>query len=254
MSAISASKIACCGLGVPDQTGLPTTKEVTVCAACGVTIQPGETVVTWAPSKGTFTDYQYLVSQHKRVCQHCAAVVTNAILMKTQMAVINEKGAWQLSKDAHRIWLFLTPPAPPFVAVISDSMKQHLIWRARVTMDLNLIHVRLGMSDLSIRRPLLLEAVKWCQQAADIARSHQLKVTPDHPFNSLDRKRADLRHAVVRNDIQKLALSLAAHGAPDLQNLLQQLNTLGEGELWALSALAKAKKEAPLPELVQFFA
>lgn len=246
----SPSRLACQGLGVADQHGLPMAAEATVCAACGVQIPPGEPVVTWAPSRSTFTDFQYLVNSSRQVCQHCAAVTANAVLVKTQMAVMNAQGAWLLSKDAHRVWLLLTPPAPPFVATISDSMKQHLVWRARVTMDINLIHVRLGMSDLTIRRPLLLEAVEWCRQAADLARQHKIKVTPDHPFSFLDRKRADLQHAVVRRDIQDLALSLSGQGDPALLNLLQKINSLGEGELWALSILAKAKKEQPLAEPV----
>jgi CRISPR type IV-associated protein Csf1 len=243
---MSPTVIALRGLRLPHAAGRAVTEPLT-CMACGQAIAPGQAAIPWAPSTGTFTDWQYLVAPggtiSRHVCTSCAPFLANAMLTGTAKCVVSLAGAWSLSKDSHRAWFLRTPPAPPFVAVVSDRMKQHLLWRAAVTTDANLLRVQLGRRGLRIDRPLLLQAVQWCEKAANLAREAGLRVTPNHPFRLLDRDCADPEHGMLRADIVCLAAS-----TPELGAILAQLAQLGEGELWALSSLAKAKKEEPLAE------
>lgn len=245
-SALSPTAVALRGLRLPHAEGRAADAPLT-CMACGQTIAPGQVAITWSPSTGTFTDWPYLVAPggtvSRRVCASCAPFLENALLTGTQKCVVSLSGAWSLSKDSHRVWFLRTPPAQPFVAVVSDSMKQHLLWRAAVTTDINLLRVQLGRRGLRIDRPLLLQAVQWCARAANLAREAGLRVAPDHPFRFLDRDCADPEHGMLRADIVRLAAR-----TPELAEILEQLAQLGEGELWALSSLAKAKKEEPLAE------
>lgn len=164
-------------------------------------------------------------------------------MMQAQACVANREGIWSLKKDAHRMWLLTDPPQPPFVAAIADSQKQHVVWRAAVTLDRDLIRLQLGRAALSIERPLALEAAAWARELADAARAAGIKLTAHRPFAALDRERTGLRHAVPRSDIAALARADPRSGA-----LLARLLCLGEGELWALSVLSKAKAETPLKE------
>lgn len=243
MTHLSASRIARIGLALPPADG-PAAPEATACMACGAPIASGEPAIAWKPSKSTFTDFQYLAApQTGVVCADCRVFLDNKVLQKTQKCVISETGAWSLSKDAHRAWWLTEPPAPPFVAMISDSMKQHLVWRAAPTLDRQRLTLQLGRRSLTIDRPLALEATDWCRSIADAARQAGIKVTPNHPFERLDRDMVELSHAALRADVAAIAMD-----DPTLRDPLQRLLTLGNGELWALAVLAKSKPETPKAE------
>ncbi|MFE8034033.1 type IV CRISPR-associated protein Csf1 [Thiohalocapsa marina] len=243
----SPSAVARAGLGLPPASGASRTSAST-CMACGTAIPAGDTVVEWAPSHSTFTDWQYLVRDGYRgssggVCRDCAPLLKNRVMQRTQKCVISRDDAWSLAKDANRAWFLRTPPKPPFVAVISDAMKQHLLWRAAVTIDSDLIFVQLGRSTLRIDRPRLFEAEACCIRAAEIASTLGVAVHARHPFLALDRERSDPGHGVLNPTI----VTASAHSV-ELADRLDALLQLGEGELWALSALVKVKIEVPLAE------
>ena len=166
---LSPSAIARLGLGLPPAEG-PAADNDTTCMACGATIAAGEPAVPWKPSKSTFTDWPHLERQTGVVCRDCGPFLENRVLTKTQKCVVSRAGAWSLAKDAHRVWWLTDPPKTPFVAVISDSMKQHLVWRAQPTLDRDLLHLQLGRRTLTIDRPRALEAVDWCREIVDVAR------------------------------------------------------------------------------------
>lgn len=244
----SPTAIAREGLGLARAIGA-TLDQPVLCMACGSTIAPGEAALRWAPSPSTFTDWQYLARDGENapsgvVCGDCAPLLGNDGMTPTQHCVISrEDGAWSLSKDVNIMWFLRTPPKPPFVAVIADSMKQHLLWRAAVTTDTDLLYVQIGRSSLAIDRPLLFQGEAWCIRAAELARELGIRVTPRHPFRTLDRKRAGPEHAILNPRIIE-----ASRDNRELADLLDALVQLGEGELWALSVLAKATVIAPLAE------
>ncbi len=239
---LSPSRIARLGLGLKPHSDKMAPND-TSCMACGAPISVGDPVFAWKPIKGTFTDFHYLSRPTKTVCMDCQPFLENQVLQKTQKCVISESGAWSLSKDSHRVWLLTDPPKPPFVAVISDSMKQHLIWRAMPTVDRDALSIQLGRQSLRIDRPLALEAMTWCRAIVDVARDEGVKVTPNHPFQRLDREAMDLAHGLMRDDLYALAMD-----HDDLKKPLAGLMALGPGELWALAILAKSKPVEPLAE------
>lgn len=243
----SPSAVARAGLGLATAPGA-WRNSASACMACGTAIPAGDAVVEWAPSHSTFTDWQYLVRDGYRgssgcVCRDCAPLLKNRVMQRTQKCVISRDDAWSLAKDANRAWFLRTPPKPPFVAVISDAMKQHLLWRAAVTIDSDLIFVQLGRSTLRIDRPRLFEAEACCIRAAEIASTLGVAVQARHPFLALDRERSDPGHGVLNPAI----VTASAHSV-ELADRLDALLQLGEGELWALSALVKVKIEVPLAE------
>lgn len=211
--------------------------------ACGTPIPAGAPRAPWKPSRNTFTDWAYLAGASGVVCPDCTPFMQTETMMRAQACVANGEGVWSLKKDAHRMWLLTDLPQPPFVVVIADSRKQHLVWRAAVTLDRDLIRLQLGRAALSIDRPLALEAASWARELADAARAAGIKLTSHHAFASLDRQRTNVRHAVPRRDIAQFA-----RADPRAGGLLARLLCLGEGELWALSVLSKAKTETPLKE------
>lgn len=253
---ISPSEIVSRGLGLQPAEG-PLAKRPCQCMACGQPIATGAVAVPWRPPVGTFTDYQYLVDKQGVLCAWCPAFTAANMMDRTQKMVANCHGAWQLAKDDHRAWLLESPPDPPFVAVVSDQQRQHLVWRAPVTLSKELIGVQVGRRSLWIDRTALADRLHDCTESASMMRRLGYQVTPNHPFARLDRDLLDAGHGCL-NDTA-LAL-LAADDSADadhddtagvrrsLRDRLCRLLTTTEGELWALAVLAKATPPTPTPE------
>lgn len=223
----------------------------TRCACCGQGIEPGEpsTPTGFGPS---FNDGASLAARSGVLCGSCPPFLTGPGLRATQKVVITRDGAFPLAKDVHRAWFFLTPPEPPYVALVSDSMLQHLIWRTPLTLSNDLQIVRLGPKLLRIRRRVLIEALDWAREAIEAiapsrpeaaeaktvrTKSKPAKPPARHPFVSLDREMGSPTHGLLRADVAR---------DPRATPWIERLRTLTSGELWALATLAK--REAPVPE------
>lgn len=253
MSALSASRMVLQSLQqhAPDVAltapqGIPVT-EATCCAACGADLQPGDRMVWSKPGKG-FTDWQYLTHPTLRdgqfpLCTACAVFFTSDYLRfqaAIPAAACGPSGAWALTSDAERRWFLLTPPEPPFVAYVATTMGQHVVWRAPITMDANLLRIGVARSVLNIRRPLLLAASELCHSLAAGLREDGFKVTGNHPFAALDRKMESAGHGQIRGDCRAW---MQDHGLSDEIELLESLS---EGELWGLAVLNKSKPDTPV--------
>lgn len=216
---ISPSRLAVEALGLaPLGTPWRGGGDDVLCALEGRPLQPGELVMPWKP-KPTFMDDRDTVPS-PLVNGYAAALCGKAVMLKTQRMLFTRDGAYSLATDAARAWFYLTPPEPPFVAVLSDSMLQHLIWRTPVTHSRNHLIMRLGQRILHIRRPRLIEA------------RDALLAYGQAAFVRLDREGKDPLHGRLRSDVPA-----------DLANALIDLTP---GELVALATLAK--KNPPTPE------
>jgi CRISPR type IV-associated protein Csf1 len=245
----SAPAIIRAGLGVARADDGPPAPAATRCGACRQPIAAGEAVHAWRPSADSFTDWWAVEARAVGtigVCGDCAPLVSMPALGRAQSVVATTDSVCKLTGDAHRTWLLLDPPQPPFVAMIADGKRRHVAWKARVTLDADLIYVQVGAVALTIDRPLLLCAVGWCAEAARRAREHGRRVTPNHPFQRLDRNLDNPGHGRLRPDI--LA---ASSGDERLAALLQRLQQLGPGELWGLAVLAKANPVEPMREPIE---
>jgi len=257
-SPLSPSRLAMQAIGFKPE-GIPW-HEATTCSCCGTLIKPGDLALK-SSFGASFTDDHSLAARTGVVCADCQALMSAPAMKAFQMALITADGVYNLSKDEHRAWMLLDPPKPPYVAVISDSMNQHLVWRTPVTIDNNLQYVRLGQRVLKIRRELLMQAMEWARDAVIAAHEEKMEaasapkadstrkpknpkadqVLPKHPFVRLDRKLGHMEHGAIRSNI--LA---SGRARPFIERLLQ----LNPGELWALSILSKAKPEIPKAELL----
>lgn len=246
-----ASEIAVKGAKL-ELDGAPWTGAATRCACCGKPIQRGDIAVRDKDRFGrSFMDGPYLAARGSgAVCGACSAVMNAVPLIKMQRVVATEDGVYSIGKDAERAWFLLTPPKPPYVAVVSDTKQAHLIWKTPPTLDENLMIVRLGQQILRIRRPRLLQAIKDCQLAADAlnaeggkkGRGHPASELR-HPFIALHRALDHPLHGVLRTDLLR---SPQAAAETDVGAAIGRLKQLTLGETWALATLAKRKVEIPV--------
>lgn len=215
---VSPSSIAAAALSLTPQ-GVPWTGEdgSMLCALERRPLLSGELCVPFKPGANFMDDAQ--IARSSVISASAALFLTKAVMMKTQRAVFCAEGAFSLATDAARCWFFLSPPEPPYVAVISDSMLQHLVWRAPVNLSRELIQFRHGQKIHTIRRPHLVRFLEALREFGGPA------------FVALDREGKHPKHGVLRNTCP-----------PDLAGLLAQATP---GELIALASLAKKNPVAP---------
>lgn len=227
----SPTRFACEAMGLRPAGRPWTGTEPIPCTLEGVPIQPGDPVDAWLPGPN-FTDDVDLAARSGVISGWASVFMRKPVMTKTQRVVFTREGAFSLAKDNDRAWLLLTPPAPPWLAVIGDSTLQHLVWRTPPTLDNRLMFIRLGKETVFRIRPDLVK-----EALSRIAHQRTLDPNFHHGFVSLDRDAKDLSHGVIRHDTPA---ELAAF-----------FSTLCAGEIWALSILAKANPPTPiLPERV----
>jgi len=221
----SASRLACDAIGLIP-VGIES-DEQNACCLCGSPVDVGDRQIIFTAPSANFMDDFSMASRSGIACGYCAAIMPKKVMFKLQAGVFGHDGAYSLRKDTDRAWLLRRPPRTPFVAVVSDSTLQHLIWRTPVTLSSDLITIRLGPRLLTIRRHLALEMTD-----AVIAEREQGK----RVFRALDRGVKDLRHGQITwnkaEGIQPETRALLARASP--------------GELWALATLAKAITPEPI--------
>ncbi|PIV35212.1 MAG: hypothetical protein COS34_03435 [Lysobacterales bacterium CG02_land_8_20_14_3_00_62_12] len=189
-----------------------------VCALERRRLQYGELVVPFRPSPSFMDDTE--IARTGIVSASANLFLAKDVMMVAQRAVFCAEGAFSLATDAARTWFFLTPPRPPFVAVIADSMLQHLVWRTPICCSQDLITFRHGAKLHSVRRRRLIDAVA------------QLKEYGRAAFVALDREGKHPGHGVLRRDCTG--------------EMAQALADLTPGELIALATLAKKTPVEPV--------
>lgn len=248
--------------------GIPWSGPTTHCACCARPVLPGDIAVRDKDRfRQSFTDGPSLADRGSgAVCGACSAVMNAGPMSKLQCHVITRNGAFPIGKDVNRAWFLMTPPEPPWVAVISQTTLSHLIWRTPVTIDNNLMIVRLGPRLLRIRRNLLLQGIADCQVVAEALSAaavvqdgtKQRRAADSygplrHPFASLNRDVDDPDFGRIRADAY--ALLVDPHSPTGLKQSIERLHQLGMGELWALATLVKRRVEVPTePEPLNFIA
>lgn len=193
----------------------------------GIPISPGDLVVATSYGPNFTSDLDLAARGSPVVSGYVAPLLAKPVMQRTQAALFCEKGAYKLTKDSARIWLFEDPPEGPYVVAVSDATLQHLIWRTPVNYSKDLMVVRLGERLLRIRRPVLLRAAEW------------LHALPEYPFRILDRKLTHFEHGIPAD---------SADLTPDQ---IAEIARLTPGELWALSSMVKRKPEVGAePDLI----
>jgi CRISPR type IV-associated protein Csf1 len=223
--------------------------EHTHCAMCARPLED-DTLVEPQSFTNTFTDQAALLAGQGLVCGFCAVSSKQNVLRYLQNCVVTKDGVYSIGKDKYRTWFLLTPPPAPFVAIDRDGAPTaafHLHWKSPVTYDTNLIKVRFGGRTLTVRHPVLMQAITDCKLVADEMQSRRpdkkKKDSLNHPFRWLARKMDDSSHGVLSDEA--IAISEDPNASNEYREAFSRLKTLSTGELWALATLVKSKPEAP---------
>lgn len=238
---ISPSRLARQALSL-DPVGYAHEGEATHCSLCRQPIAPGD-IAGPVEFSAAFTDWAS-VGDTGRACGDCNATTPQPVLRNLQRSVITAQGIYPIGTDDHRAWFLLTPPEPPFCAVVSTRSATaafHLHWKAPVTIDRNFIAVQLDDQGIYIRHPVLLNALDACIRLGDALQAlrpeSRRRESLRHPFIALDRSASDPSHGALHPDVIQLG--------PEHGDDLQLLRRLWPGELWALATLAKANAPTP---------
>jgi CRISPR type IV-associated protein Csf1 len=234
---MTASELFCQQAGLRPQGAIGGTAET--CAMCGRLINPGDHRLKFRPLS-TFMDGPELCARDKstRICGYCGHLTKGNVMRKTQRVCITRTQVVPAAKLAHKKWLLLNPPQPPFVFLQGQSKLSHMIWRTPVTLSQKLWYVRLGARLLTVRLPLVKKALDRFKEIAERFDASNPEGRLQHPFGSLDFELRDLNSWRIRRDV---APYLEVHD-------LSLIATLRPGEYWALAILTtKQEPQEPNP-------
>lgn len=221
------------------------TDSPTPCGRCGRPIQPSEPYKP-AKAKEGFSDTRDLAAPGSPLCGGCTILGLKPAMNRLSFSVLTREGVYPIAKDIHKAWLFLSPPEPPFVAVISASTMAHLVWRTPVSLSKERFYLRYG-NDLFTIRPEKISSAIACAQALRFRREEQQPTSVKakrgtvrlSPYLALDRNLVNHNHG-------QLSSATIEHMKPAEKALFLSLTS---GEVWALSFLLTTKP--PIPEQPQ---
>ena len=236
-------------MGVPSKTAR-------VCAFCGASIKVGD-LYSGAKFSDFFMDDLSLAARGSTsVCGWCQPTLTSAGLIATQGGIFSPTSC--VAGRSWNIWgeALTNPPEPPFVMIFATAKNQHMAWRAPVNWSRDMFHARVGLRDLRIRRPVLLEAVQACIRLGEAqervlsalekksGKPRKAKPPRKPPSDPTEKKRvryanpyvsltADLKNS-AHGKIKPSYSGLDWSNEPEAKKDLEFLRTLPLGETWGL--------------------
>jgi CRISPR type IV-associated protein Csf1 len=210
-----------------------------VCAFCGVAHTQGERVVPFSP-EDSFTDYGSLRgSGSKFLCGWCAGTWNVDFTQTALKAVMCSEGVFPSASNADIAYWVMNPPKGKWIWVMGDQKRQHIVWRATVNTSTDIFQVRLGESNMTIRRAKVGQAAAACVRLAAVASEGRKGAPFKSPFVSLSRDLDSTSHGIIRPDLHRKALDSSIVKAD-----IALVQSCTPGELWALTAVLFPKKEA----------
>ena len=204
----------------------------THCAFCGKPIRKGDPCEPAEALGEFFSDTRDLAAYTHLSCPACARVRTKSAMFAVQRALITEDGIYSIAPTAARAWLFLSPPKPPFVAMVTTATLQHLVWRTPVTLSRDLIVIRHGARLHTIRPSLVAQARQICLRLNES--NPQIKFGP---YVALDRAEESPAHGLLREQVWQ-AMPQSERGL---------FSSLTPGEVWALAHVIHTEPIEPKP-------
>ncbi len=250
MTTMYTSELAASALHLAPE-GLPHEGPDCVCAMCQRPLSAGHLSKKKELSR-SFMDFGHL-AKSDFVCGYCAVTANQVAMRELQRSVICREGIYNLNTDDARAWFWLTPPTPPFAVVINHNTMGafHYYWRTPVTLDVRVVNMNVDGVVYQVRRSAVLEAM-------EIADKLLLA------YNTMAGKKKELKSPFVMLARDPGSKPKSANGRlnPDLlafANVHRQflpdieiLDSLGTGELIALSPFLKQKPATPVqPELIK---
>lgn len=250
MSMMYTSELAASALGMKP-TGSRHEGPDCVCAMCQRAIHHSDLSERKDLAR-TFMDFGHL-AQSDYLCGYCAATSNQAAMRDLQRSVICRDGIYNLNTDDSRAWFWLTPPEPPFAVVINHNTMGafHYYWRTPVTLDTRLVTINVDGTIYQVRRNLVVRAIDVAQRILKAYNDQAGKrKTLKSPFITLARDPGSKPRSVnghIATDIQAFA-----RNNPAFQTDVEFLDTLGVGELIALSPFLKQNPATPTqPEFIR---
>ena len=211
----------------------------TVCSHCGKPVRHGDPYSP-ATCSSMFSDTRDLAAFTGIVCAGCSAARSKLVMNFASYVVFTRSAAYPIAKDAHKAWLLLDPPEPPFLAVHTTATMQHLLWRTPVTLSRDLLYLRMGAALLTIRRQRLIAALSIAADVRARRIAAEGKAGPSM-YLHVDRRAAfDPAHG-------RLSPRATVHMTDAERRLM---NALTPGETWAVGLLATDRElltEQPEP-------
>lgn len=215
------------------------------CMMCAAALKPGD--LANPVTKRTFTDafnntLDLRAPSGHHVCGDCQVLWRKDWLQKYSKTFACEQGVFKLASNEHLAGFLFNPPEPPFAAIFSTKQQQHMIWRTPLSLSRDLFVVRVDNDLLTIRQPLLLEALAAYRHAESImaavkpmGRTALLKA----PAALFDRGLAHGQMGMLRPDVEALLRQVGEAWIIDL------LHGLSMGEWWALNAVRHFDPDQP---------
>jgi len=239
---ITSSIIVSKALGLQPQ-GVPAESNC-VCAMCGLTIKKGDLTAPLSLGPAFMDDLYMAARGSQNVCGHCVNVMTAQGLRDTQAGVYSASGVRPFRKWADILEALKNPPESPFVMLFATANNQHMAWRAPVNYSQDVLRVRVGLRDLTIRKDYLEKAFNAAialgnalnddrdsrnsSGKKDKAKKASTRKTLPNPFLKLASDLKDPMHGRLNPHTERVAIQYG------LQNELAIVKGATLGETWAL--------------------
>lgn len=233
MSTTSPSRVYTQAAGVAPITCITAASD-SWCVMCGTPIATGDAcnpLQDFGPTFNNHIDLRALSGRY--ICGDCAALRGKEWLQTYSKTYACSTGFFKLASNEDYAAFVLSPPEPPFVAVLSTAKQQHLIWRAPVNASRDWLLIRMGDEVLSIRRAVVMQAL-----SAYKALVHLMATVPTERGYLLKGPPAIFDRELANSAMGSLRIDVAAHAtANGMHDQAALFGTLTMGEWWALNAL-----------------
>lgn len=215
-------------------------KSSLVCTMCAGQIEPngmGEfaTADTFGAAFNNKLDCHH---RHDNVvCGDCLALWNKVFLQEQSKSYATRDGVFKFSGNADVSAFILFPPQSEYVAIFSTRQQQHMIWRSPVCLDPDYMQVRADDEIMTIRRLLVLDAVRAMKVVSERSAAIGIKGVAAR----MELKLAAPAMGAIRENIALAVSKDSEAGA----NAVATLRKLRMGEWWALGALRGVDLDKP---------
>ena len=269
---VSPSQVLCDAAGIAPEGG--PAESAGVCTLCGTPHEKGDCVSPFE-MKDSFTNWSALAAPGSQwVCGYCQATLAATRMKAFQCLVASREGVFRALANNEIAHVLLNPPPPPFIVHIGMVGKSsHVTWRTPVSMSRDVLFVRDGELSLKINMPRVLrgiqadrelmalyvqdqaaQAEKAREDAANEAGKLKKSKKAAKPKAASKKKTprscvyltpgfANGRNGETLAEIRAYVARENANGNLTPAHLLQQIQTLTPGDLWAMQRIVYA--EAP---------
>ena len=267
---ISPSQVLCDAAGIAPE-GSPA-ESAGVCALCGTPHEKGDCISAFE-MKDSFTNWSALAAPESPwVCGYCQATLASARMKAFQCLVASRDGVFRALANNEIAHVLLNPPPPPFIVHIGMVGKSsHVTWRTPVSMSRDVFFVRDGELSLKINMPRVLRDIQADRElmalyVQDLAAQAEKKLEdaakePGAPKKGKKPAKAKLatkakpmrscvyltpgfangRNGEILDEIRGYVARERANDNAIPDRLMQQLQTLSPGDLWAMQRIVYAE-------------